>query len=128
MKSHTFFVMKRRLLPSSESLKNVFSFRKFVKNTHFPVCWLPCKVETFYGIGRSHLLSQNKILFHQHILQIPQTHEDNGGKYGLALPEAGGDTRSLDRGLPNLELEATKKARTESQHFTERAGGTFYHP
>lgn len=72
VKSHTFFVMKRRLLPSSESLENVFSFRKFVKNTHYPVCWPPCKVETVYGIGRSHLLSQNKILFYQHILQTPK--------------------------------------------------------
>lgn len=37
VKSHGFFVIKRRLLPSSESLENVFSFREFVKNTHFPV-------------------------------------------------------------------------------------------
>lgn len=49
-------------------------------------------------------------------------------KYGLALPEARGDTRSLDRGPLNLELKVTKKAGTESQRFTERVGGTFYRP
>lgn len=87
-----------------------------MKNIHFPVCWSPFKVETTCEIGRLHLLSQNKILFHQHILKIPQTHEDNGEKHGLALLEETGEAWTGSCLTPGLK----QPSRLEQKHSTIR--------